>query len=535
VQQSATETLSLEQVTRVIRRRLWLVVACVVLASVAAIGFSKSQPKEYSATASLAFQSNSLSRQVAGLPAAAVSGSSLISEHANNVELVKLGDVAEKTAALVGRGLTRKAVTKQVSVAGKGESNIVTVAATASSAPLASEIANTYANEFVSEQQAAEHAYYAAALALVNRQLAALPVQQRTAPLGLALHSRAETLTLLADLNGGGLHVAQEALTPTGPSGPKTTRNTLIGAFLGLLVGLGLAFTWDALDRRLREPEEIAAIYGLPLLGGVPMRSALSTPPVPNALALPAPPPAAADAFDLIRAHLRSFKGSRRLRTVLLASAARGEGKTTIARHLAEAVARADSRVLLIEADLRAPTLRAQLDLEPAPGLADVLGGTASLEEAIRPVTLAPAFTDASGTKTLDVLLAGGHPTASPAELLESTAMEELLANARSTYDFVVVDAPPLTAVADAFPLLSQVDGVIVVGRVGSTRREAAERLREVLASSGAPMVGVIANGLKMPQDSGYYGRLSDDSDHAPAAAATRVSQSQELASTSNV
>jgi hypothetical protein len=97
----------------------------------------------------------------------------------------------------------------------------------------------------------------------------------------------------------------------------------------------------------------------------------------------------------------------------------------------------------------------------------------------------------------LDVLVAGAALPPNPGELIESHAMEGLLAQAKSSYDLVVIDTPPLTAVSDAFPLLGKVDGVIIVGRVGRNRRDVAERLHETLTGAGAPLFGVVANGFK--------------------------------------
>ncbi len=216
-------------------------------------------------------------------------------------------------------------------------------------------------------------------------------------------------------------------------------------------------------------------------------------------------PPNEAEAFHLIRAHLRYFNVDRELRTLLVASAAPGDGKTTVARHLAGAAARMGSRVLLLEADLRHPTLAQQLDLQSGPGLSDVLIGAVSLSEATQMIDLDSSALERSPTRALDVLVAGAALPPNPGELIESHAMEALLERAKSTYDLVVIDTPPLAAVSDAFPLLRKVDGVIIVGRVGRNRRDVAERLHETLAGAGAPLLGVIANGFK-PGRLGSYG-----------------------------
>ena len=116
-----------------------------------------------------------------------------------------------------------------------------------------------------------------------------------------------------------------------------------------------------------------------------------------------------------------------------------------------------------------------------------------------------------SGERRFDVLVAGASLPPNPGELIESHAMESLLQQAKTRYDLVVVDTPPLTAVSDAFPLLRKVDGVIIVGRVGRNRRDVAQRLHETLTGAGAPLLGVVANGLKSGRRGGYgYGYSYD-------------------------
>ena len=138
---------------------------------------------------------------------------------------------------------------------------MVDVSATATSPALAAAIANTYTSQFVKEQQSANRQYFKSALALVNKQLAALSSKQIAGGDGLQLQDRAQTLSLLAELGYSNVQVAQEALAPTSPSSPKTKRHTILGALLGLLLGLGLAFLLERLDRRIKGPEDLEAIY----------------------------------------------------------------------------------------------------------------------------------------------------------------------------------------------------------------------------------------------------------------------------------
>ena len=161
-------------------------------------------------------------------------------------------------------------------------------------------------------------------------------------------------------------------------------------------------------------------------------------------------PPGESESFQLIRAHLRYFNVDRELRTLLVASAAPGDGKTTVARHLASAAARVGSRVLLLEVDLRRPTIAKQLDVRSGPGLADVLIGAVPLAEAVQTVEL----------ESPSVI--GG---------IEEGCWK--------------------------------VDDVVIVGR---NRRDVAQRLHETLSGAGAPLLGVVANGFKSGRLGSYGG-----------------------------
>jgi succinoglycan biosynthesis transport protein ExoP len=488
--------LSFEQVLRVLWRRAPWILICFALAAGGAFAYSKHKPKKYTAIAAIAFGNNPLSQQISGL--SPTSNNNLVIQQDTNLELVRLGDMATKTASLLGHGLTAEKVSESVSVGVKGETDVVDVSATSTSPALAAAIANTYTTEFVLEQRSANRKFFKSALAQIKKQLAELAPAQRFGSDALDLQQRAHTLGFLSELGYNNAQVAGHALPPTSPSSPRTKRNTLLGALVGLLLGFGIAFLLERLDRRIREAEDLQAIYDLPMVGVVPRSSALS-----GSATLP---PAEAEAFSLIRAHLRFFNVDRDMRTVVVASAAPGEGKTTIARHLAEAAARSGSRVLLLEADLRFPTLAKELSIAPGPGVADVLVGTATLGSAAQSVELRPAAGEGVAGRRLDVLVAGAILPPNPGELLESRAMSSLLEQAKALYDMVVIDTPPLTSVSDAFPLLTKVDGVVIVGWVGRSRRDAAERLQRVLEGSGAPLLGVIANGSKSGAPDPYGG-----------------------------
>lgn len=501
-----SEALSLQQFFGAIRHRWAIVALSVVVVGGAAFVASKREAKQYLATSSLVFKSNPLSQEIAGLPGGGVvTSSNLLAQQANDLELVRGGDTAAATARVLGHGLTAAAVAGSLSFGAQGESGVIEVTATSASPTLAAAMANVYTEQFAKQQQSADREYFKSALALVHKQLAALTPQQRTGQDGLQLQNRLQSLGLLAKLGTSNVQVAERAFPPVSPSSPKTSRNTTLGLLLGLVLGLLAVIVLERLDRRIKRPQELEAIYRLPLLGSIPRSAAIARLARGGEAKQKPLPPNVAETFNLIHAHLRCFNVDRELRTLMVTSPALGDGKSTIARHLAEAAARSGSRVLLLEADLRKPTLAEQIGLGQGPGLAEVLIGDVPLAEAIVPVELeAPGAHNASGARKLDVLAVGALLPPNPAELLGSRAMDAVLDVARSQYDLVVVDAAPLTAVSDPFPLLRKVDGVVVVGWVAHSRRDAAEELYRVLAGSGAPLLGVIANGWKSGVPNAY-------------------------------
>lgn len=505
----------------IVRRRAVVIAFLVVLTTLAAYGVSNHEATRYTATATLVFNNNEQAQQVAGLQTVAITNAQ--AQQQTNLKLVQRGDMAERAASRLG--LTADEIREDLAVAPEGESNLVDVSATATSPTLAAAIANVYVAQFVAEQQSSNHAYYASALALVNRQLTRMSQRQRLSPAGLALEGRAQSLGVLAELRNGNVEVVQRAAVPTAPSSPKTARNTVLGALLGLVLGLGVAVLLERVDRRIREPKDLEAIYGLPLLGAVSESKALAR-SGGRRKGKDRLPASELEAFQLIRAHLRYFNVDREVRTLMVVSAAPGDGKTTVSRHLATAAVQMGSRVLLLEADLRRPTLAAQMGMAAGPGLTDVLIGTVPLNQALRRVSDDQGGTpdSGSGDRTLDVLVCGMALPPNPAELIESHAMALLLEHVKSLYDLVVIDTPPLTAVSDAFPLLGKVDGVVIVGRMGRNERGLAQRLHETLKGVDAPLLGVVANGVKTKGFGGYsYAYSYDDARRAPRSASDGV------------
>ncbi len=505
------EALNLEQAIAVLRRRFALIVLCALVVGGAAFAYSARQPKKYAATASLAFATNPVSEQIAGLQ---TQPENTLTQQASDLELVRLGDMAARTATQLGHGLSEQQVARAVTVSAQGESDIVNLTATASSPALAAAIANTYTSLFVAEQQAASRRYFSAALAVVQRQLAALTPAQRIGEDGLSLQNRAQTLHLLTQLGYGNVQLAQQAIAPSGPSSPRTSRDAMLGLLLGLLIGAGLAVVLERLDRRVRTPEELAAIYERPLLGVLPAGHSSVRGASRDRGATLSASGAQLEVFNLIRARLRLDPQARGARALLIASPAAGEGWSTVACELARVEARAGARVLLVEADLRHPTLTRRLALHPAAGLAEVLTGASTLEQATCAVAVEHRHAAGGTSRALEILPAGLALPTSPTEMLDSPAMHAMLEHAIATYDLVILDTPPLGAFSDAIALLTTIDRVLVVGMVGHTDRDAALALRELLTAARANVLGVVANSPGMR----LAGTSMKDRHTAPAA-----------------
>jgi tyrosine-protein kinase len=508
--QDAERRGDLERILTVLRRRLGLIVLCIVVVGAGALGASLLQEKEYSASASLLFRDPGFAEDLFGAGTGAPN-TDATREAATNEQLVGLEVVAGLTARKL-KGLSREEVADMVSVAGEGEADVVSVTATSPSPAQAQRVANTFARQFIAFRARADRSRLIQAKRLADREYNRLPPGQRAGVRGEALSRAAERLGVLASLQTGNAELVQPADLPSSPSSPATARNTLLGLLVGLLLGLGLAFLLEQLNRRLRDPEEAREAFGLPLLATVPESKAIMAPD--ETAVVPDLPFVENECFHMLQASLRYFNVDEEIRTVLLTSYGAEIGKSTVAWNLAR-VAAASAKVVLVEADLRNPSIARQRRMTSGPGLAELLTRQVDLDAAIksRPLAAHGAGGNGAGTRSLDVIVAGAIPP-NPAELLASEAMGEVLIRLRARYDLVVVDTAPLAVVSDAFPLLREVDGAIVVARMGRTTKEDAERMQDLLGRLDATVLGLVANAVKSGRRDrygyGYYdGRVA--------------------------
>jgi succinoglycan biosynthesis transport protein ExoP len=494
---STREGANLDQIIALLRRRWRMVVACVVLVAAAAVGFSLLQRNQYTASATLLFRNTQFDQELFGANFTTSSTVDPTRQAATDIDLVSLPTVASRTTAALH--LPSGLVRSEVNVSSPGQADVAQVSATDPSPTRAAQIANTYAQQYVLFRQQADRSKIAAAQSLVQKKLAALSPSQRYGSVGQSLQNRANQLGVLAALQTGNAELVQPASVPSSPSSPQTKRNGILGGVLGLMLGLGLAFLVERLDRRVRHASELEDAYGVPVLGVVP-----DSPSYASAATQPLPA-VESEAFALLRARLRYFNVDREVRSLLITSAIPGEGKTTVALNLAlaEAVA-GNSSVVLLEADLRRPALGRRLGIGTQAGLADILSRSATLDEALCTVRI-PGRGNGNGPEIgIAVVTAGAIPP-NPAELIESRAMLELLTALSEQFTLVIIDSPPTSVVSDAIPLMRLVSGVVIVSRVELTTRDATRHLREQLRKLKAPSLGVIANAVPI-KGRGSYG-----------------------------
>lgn len=478
----------------VVRRRLPILLVCAIVVPAAALAWSLQQEKEYESTASLLFRETHLDQ--------AFTGGSFFSPSEDptraaetNLRLVSLGAVAARTAKQLDvPGLTPGAVAGSVSVTSAGESDVADVNAKASDPALSARIANVFAREYIAYSRESDRHAVLEAKARVEAQYDQLTALQRGESQGRRLAKQAEELDVLATLQTGNAELVQAATPNSSPVSPHPKRDTVLGLVLGLLLGVGLILLIEQFDTRIKTEEEVESAYGLPILARVPKGEKVDQRQTLDPIGLGPP---GAEAFRMLHANLRYYNVGRRIDSLVVTSATSGEGKTTVSWGLSVTEARAGKSVLLIEGDMRQPNLADRLETPATSGLSQVLAEADAFEDAIIPVELAGA-PDA----TLHVLPAGPIPPNS-AELLDSPQMRALLKQARSDYDLIVIDTPPVI-VADTIPLMAQVSGVLVVVRVGHSRKDDAGHLCDLLAHLNAAAFGTVANGTAPARD-GYY------------------------------
>jgi len=292
-----------------------------------------------------------------------------------------------------------------------------------------------------------------------------------------ALLQRFKEVTAEQGMTSSNISIVDQATRPGAPVSPKVMKNIALAAFVGLALAIGLAFLREVMDDRMRSGEDVQRKLHLPFLGAVPLLPTGET--VSTALADPRS--SFSEAHYALQSLLEFSTSEGAPRSILITSSQPGEGKSTCAMATARAFAMVGKRTLLIDGDLRKPTIHKQLSLTQKQGLSSLLSGQASFDDAVQ----------STAQFNLFALPCGPIPP-NPATLLASKRLEQVIALAMTKYDVVVIDGPPVAGLADVLMLASLVQGTIFVAEAGRAHLGAAKSAIARLRATADNIIGVV-------------------------------------------
>ncbi|HOT57858.1 MAG TPA: polysaccharide biosynthesis tyrosine autokinase [Ornithinibacter sp.] len=449
-----------------ILRRHWLGVVAIVLATVAiAAAYTLAQPKVYSANAN-----GFVSTGPADNPALSSVNDQLAKSRATSyVDIATSRATAQAVIEDLGLDASPAGLVGSISVTQPKDTVLLKITADASTPEAAQQLADAWVRALATQVQKIED------------------------PSGTGAPGVPQVLPV------------ESAAVPTAPASPNPRLNLMLGAVLGLGLALGYAMLRHTVDRRLRSKEEIEAQFQISVVGGVPVSQVLKKDArgghghLAVDAAVSAANGPASEAFRKLRTNLMYMNVDNPPRVVVVTSPLPGDGKSTVAANLAAAIDSSGENVVLIDGDLRRPTVATWFGLVEGVGLTDVLAGRIPVEDALQTPVEHP---------NLRVLGAGAIPP-NPSELLGSQVMRQLLQKL-SADALVLIDAPPLLPVTDAALLTANADGALVVVSAGKTLDTQLGSALDHLSDVEAKALGVVLNRVS-PRDAGngYYDQYS--------------------------
>ncbi len=502
----SAEQRDLRAYLRPVLKRWWLILTVVPIVTIGTYLYYDSKPKTYSAATELFVQPRAIDQILLGANATANTEATI----GNLALLIQTRTVASEAAKRL-----RKA---DVQVAGGSvsaepieKSNFIVISATAPTPVGAAALANAYTSAFIATQQRQLHGEAEQTLKIAERQLNNLGTGPESLSKREALEERIQTLELVSSQSSStGIKVVERAFPSSIPTDHDPMSHAIFALVVSLMLAIAGAFGLEYMTRKVNRIEDVEEIYELPILTEIP--NVDSPTPVDGGGAemekqLHEP-------FHRLQMNLDMLSHERPMRTILVVSAAPGEGKSMITRNLALAFREAGRNVAVLDADFRKATLGGLLDAQDGPGLTDILAGRASFGQAVQPVAVsngangngaAPAYVGAPAEGGLAAQPHHGDLAMVPAgahhgnlvAALAAGGIRPTLKAATDVYDRVLIDSSPILAAADVLPLLSEVDGVLLVTRLGVSTRESARRmLSELNRVANTHVVGVVVNGI---------------------------------------
>lgn len=464
-----------------------LLVAVVTLAAVlASVAWVVIRPTEYEATAQMLV--NPLPQEdetFLGLQLLRDSGDPTRTVQ-TAATLVESSQAATATAKALGDDWTANRVLDDVSVNPEGESNILSITATADDARLATRLADTFAKSSIEARRATLEQQ---AKVEIDR----LEASQSQLADGSDLATRIDQLERVRAIGDPTLALSQPATVPSSSTGTSALVIILLAAIAGFTLGSGAALILELTARRIRDEDEMVGLYALPILARVPILKDRELHHGPGDAWLM--PPAVREAFRVLLVQLGE-RPRDRAKVVMVTSGSPGDGKTTSAINLAASMATGGDKVVLVDFDLRKPDVAANLGIRSAAPVARMLqpdvpvGKYLASAKAIPNLSVLSVRIPAGDTATIEAII---------------RRMPEIIEEVGKHSDFVVVDTAPLGQISDALRLVGDVDDVIVVTRPGTTNRNDFETMRDLLERSGHTPVGLLVIGDAHTRGGAYY------------------------------
>ncbi len=504
--------MELRQYVTLLRKWLWLVILCTVVAGVTAFVVSRNSQKIYQASATL------MVNQAANPSTAAGYSDILTSERLARTyaSLLVSRPVVEETAARLGISATD--LKDGITVTPVRDTQLLTIKVEGPDSALIAGIANTLPLVFIEQNRELQLGRVSESRANLEAEIdntqtdivrttqaleAATDAADRTSLETSLAQYRSTYSTLVATYQQAKLSeaqsinnivVAEPAVPLSKPIRPRTGTNTLLAAIVGAMLALGAAFLVEYLDDTVKTPDDVSRVSGLSTLGAIArLKDTDATRQIVAWLRSKTPE---SEAYRTLRTNIQFSSVDKPIRTLLISSSSPSEGKSTTAANLAVVLAQTGQRVIVVDTDLRRPVQHKVFGVPNNTGLTTALldGDNITLDGHLQPTEI----------ENLRVLTSGPIPP-NPSELLGSHRMAKLIETLSSQADVVIFDSPPILAVTDAAVMGRQVDGVLLVADAGTTREQALAGATEELRKTGANVLGVALNRLDARRGGYYY------------------------------
>jgi succinoglycan biosynthesis transport protein ExoP len=494
---------------RIFRRRKWYIIGTTILVAALAVALSLRQQRLYQAQSQVVLSRLDIAGSITGAqnPSLSEDPARYAATQASIARSSPLAQLAIKESGVPGR--TESSLLKDSSVTPSSTADVLDFIVQDRSPATAAKLAYAYATAFVAYQLQLQTNALSRARRQLKQQLSRLarlglsqsPAYRRLANSEQQLH----TMQLLQSQDTVLNHPARGSQVQ-----PTPRRDGLLGVAFGVLIGLGLAFAAEALDRRVRTVEEVEEQLGLPVLARIPTTARRHG----HGIAMIDQPRSPyAEALRRLATSIVFSNPDRPARMLLFTSALEREGKSTTLANLGVALAALGNRVVLVDLDLRRPALPSFFGVHQLTGLTDVAVGRKPLDAALVQVGfLNLTWDDEEGDDPSDLppcgslhLLPTGPLPPNPGEFVASEALAaRVLAPLHKKADYILVDSPPACAFGDAARVSAQVDAVVVVTRIGVANRSALQDLRRQLAAAPVPPLGLVVVDDNPPGIAGY-------------------------------